>query len=227
MPNIFEGKKVIIVGGDYSYDILFKNRGFEVTHIRDMENADLLCFTGGEDVSPSLYNHSAHSTTWPSPSRDKTEVAIWQAAKGLLKPCVGICRGGQFLNVMNGGVMYQDVTGHRGSHKMTIADTGREILVSSTHHQMMKPNYEAGAKLVGFSREKTRKTLYSIILDQFVDETDFFNNEVIYYPVNHDMCFQPHPEHNMADYKDMKDFFFECVERVMRDAAEDNELKED
>ena len=64
-------------------------------------NADLVLFAGGEDVDPSLYNEKPHTTTYSNINRDISEKKIYQKAKYLGIPCIGICRGNQFLCVMN------------------------------------------------------------------------------------------------------------------------------
>ncbi len=103
-------KKVHIVGGSFAYHDLFMNLGFQV--IDTMEGANLVCFTGGEDVNPSLYGHEKHPTTYFSIFRDTKERSYFEKALDMGIPMVGICRGGQFLNVMSGGEMYQDVSTH-------------------------------------------------------------------------------------------------------------------
>ncbi|HEY9660041.1 MAG TPA: gamma-glutamyl-gamma-aminobutyrate hydrolase family protein, partial [Allocoleopsis sp.] len=131
-------KKVCIINGGDTYRRMFTDMGF--TPCDTLDEADLVCFTGGADVSPELYGHKEHPSTFASKFRDEEEMVLYKEAVKLQKPLVGICRGGQFLNVMSGGEMYQDVTKHTMSHDLTDLETGEVVYVTSTHHQMMKPS---------------------------------------------------------------------------------------
>ena len=106
--------RVLIVSGSLAYRQMFINYGFTV--VEDIQFADLVCFTGGEDVSPHLYGQPVHPLTFSSVRRDEKEKAIFDACCERNLPMVGICRGGQFLNVMSGGKMYQHVTNHTRQH---------------------------------------------------------------------------------------------------------------
>jgi gamma-glutamyl-gamma-aminobutyrate hydrolase PuuD len=104
-----------------------------------VEDADLVVFGGGSDVEPTLYgenNADRHWSTCYSTERDNADIAVYVKARDQGTPMMGVCRGAQFLHVMNGGKLYQDITGHQGSHK---AFALREKMliekVSSVHHQ--------------------------------------------------------------------------------------------
>lgn len=182
-------KKVYVVGGGYAYERMFKQAGFALAH--SMQEADLLCFTGGADVSPELYGEE-NVSSYCSPERDKYEEQVFDWAYDHDVPMVGICRGGQFLNVMNGGKMWQDVDNHAisGTHYARCKYWG-EIMVSSTHHQMMRPS-ACGAVLVSAGlasykmNDKGAKYSWE---DNFGDDC-----EVVYYKDTKSLCYQPHPE---------------------------------
>ncbi|MBD3261379.1 MAG: hypothetical protein GF334_06790 [Candidatus Altiarchaeales archaeon] len=97
---------------------------------------DLVCFTGGEDVSPELYGHKNLGSHCSS-ARDKREVTVFEMASKHEIPMTGICRGSQFLNVMCGGTMVQHLRQDHGGyrHGMLAADN-RVMEVTSSHHQM-------------------------------------------------------------------------------------------
>src|SRR5690606_10288046 len=101
---------VYVVGQYAEYISMFTKRGWK--EAENVFDADLMLFCGGSDVDPSYYNHNKHSTTYSNIERDKHETKKWELAKELGIPCAGICRGGQFLHVMNGGELYQNVDGH-------------------------------------------------------------------------------------------------------------------
>lgn len=98
-------------------------------------------FTGGEDVDPSLYGCRRHSSTYSNIHRDLEEKEIFEKVRPD-QLCLGICRGSQFLCVMNGGLLIQNVSGHAGfgTHPMINArDDGERYEITSTHHQMQYP----------------------------------------------------------------------------------------
>ena len=102
-----------------------------------LEEAELVLFTGGEDINPELYNQPVHPTTWFSEERDKMEIEAWYK----IKPhqlVWGTCRGMQLLTALNGGKLIQNVNNHAGAdHDITV---GNEIFtVTSLHHQMCYP----------------------------------------------------------------------------------------
>lgn len=149
--------KVFVVGGDVSYFTPFKKIGAEMVEFA--VDANLFLFTGGEDVSPCLYNETdIHPQTVSSYKRDLDEIQYYHAAIQLNLPMVGVCRGAQFLNVMNGGTLHQHIEGHNsGSHEVYKYGTGSgmfapppEFLVSSGHHQSCEVN---GGKILHISSD--------------------------------------------------------------------------
>jgi GMP synthase-like glutamine amidotransferase len=73
---------------------------------------------------------------------------------------LGVCRGAQFLHVMNGGKLYQDIDNHYGDHKMY--DLTAQFFIeriSSVHHQACIPQNENGFKLLGTNGDARRRRL--------------------------------------------------------------------
>src|SRR5690554_3184603 len=105
-------KNIMIANGVWHKDVtdMFINRGHKV--VQTAEEADLVCFIGGEDVQPSLYGEHDHPSTHTNPARDEMEEKLFHYCLNEGIPMAGICRGAQFLNVMNGGKLYQDVDNH-------------------------------------------------------------------------------------------------------------------
>ncbi len=104
------------------------------------QDFDLVCFTGGADVSPELYEHK-NLGSGANPARDAVEQGVYDLAAQWKIPMTGICRGSQFLNVQMGGTMVQDLRANHGGSPHTaltvIADEDvRDMLVTSSHHQM-------------------------------------------------------------------------------------------
>lgn len=113
------------------------------------EDADLVVFTGGDDVNPSLYGETPHRSTRWSDFRDRKDIELYKLCleKGI--PMFGVCRGAQFLHVMNGGKLYQDIDEHVGDH--SIYDIKKKIVipkVSSVHHQSVIPDTSLGIEVL-------------------------------------------------------------------------------
>lgn len=67
-------------------------------------------FTGGQDVSPALYGEPHLPQCGECcPARDRMERALLERALAADRPVLGICRGIQFINVVLGGTLYQDI----------------------------------------------------------------------------------------------------------------------
>ena len=97
-----------------------------------------LLMTGGHDVSPSLYKEPQKENCGVSCNdRDLLESALYAAALAQDKPVLGICRGIQLINVLQGGTLYQDLP--------TEYSSGIE------HH--MKPPYTNVAHYVSIRRQ--------------------------------------------------------------------------
>lgn len=130
--------KIYVVGGSAWYARFIQNSEIE----RDMERADIVLFTGGEDVYPKLYNAETHPTTYYNKARDHFEMGEFARASQLdnVKLIVGICRGSQLACVVYGGKLIQDVDNHgiAGGHPIINKD-GEVYNITSTHHQMQYP----------------------------------------------------------------------------------------
>lgn len=104
---------------------------------------DLIIFSGGADINPNLYGQ-ANTHSYINPSRDKIEVEIFIRSRAAGIPLFGICRGHQFLNVMKGGELIQDLRtykkDHEGYHSLEIIEPDSLVgevytEVNSLHHQ--------------------------------------------------------------------------------------------
>ena len=81
-------KKVFVVGQQKWYSEWIEN------HVLtdNLEEADIVMFTGGEDVDPSLYGCEKHPTTYSNIARDLEEKAVFEKVRSD-QLCVGVCRG--------------------------------------------------------------------------------------------------------------------------------------
>ena len=200
--------KVIIVGGNAQYVELVKScPSLELAP--SYEEADVVMFTGGADVDPSMYGEEKHPATHSNLYRDKQEKYLYDKALAEGKKFVGICRGGQFLNVMNGGSMYQHINNHATGmlHPIQTID-GKKVMVTSTHHQMMRP-HKSGELLAWVEGLATLK--------QTADSSheDPIDVEVVWYEETNSLCFQPHPEFAGSSVDDCRNYFYELVEKYL------------
>ena len=122
---------------------------------------DGFLFTGGHDVSPKLYGEDILEVCGDcSELRDNMEKILFPIIYDKDKAILGICRGIQFINVMLGGTLYQDIPTQKPSdiehhqlppydipiHKVEIINDSPlyEVLnvnglnVNSYHHQAIK-----------------------------------------------------------------------------------------
>lgn len=71
---------------------------------------DGLVLTGGPDVSPALYGEDPHKTVEHLVfGRDDFETKLYRAAREAHLPILGVCRGMQLINVIEGGSLIQDI----------------------------------------------------------------------------------------------------------------------
>lgn len=185
--------------------ITFLNNIFDVTLVTHKEatvkgapRIDLVLYTGGEDVTPSIYSQEVGKFTSINKGRDELEQNIYYNYNNV--PKLGICRGSQFLTVMAGGKLVQHVTGHSGSHHITVPNYG-EYLMTSTHHQMMYP--------FGLKKSKYEIIAYATNFksDTYLDgdnkeidlPMDFLEPEIVEYPESKAFCIQGHPEFSTID----------------------------
>lgn len=205
-------KNVYIAQPDVLTSDMFTEFGWTLTRFEDLDLADLICFTGGADVTPSLYHSRRHPETMSSMVRDLKDKRIFDEAAHRAIPMVGICRGGQFLNVMNGGTLFQHVDGHATGHTHQMEDvrTGKRITVTSTHHQMMIPG--PGGVVIGTARQSTCREWMHPLGEQVLRHEGYYEDvEVVWYPDQNILCYQPHPEYPSGD----AEHFFATLETTI------------
>lgn len=216
--------KVYVSDGNPQYLNFIKN--YKVNRVSVIEDADLVLFTGGADVHPVLYSkEKAVSNVSHNLKRDQKETLIYNNALALNIPILGICRGAQFLTVMNGGKLVQDVypmiSGITKSY-ITTKNGVEEIQIQSDHHQEMFPYNVENYKILGF-------TFYEAIhkkLSKFenVEKKHLAYNitlQNVFYPETNCLCIQSHPEWLRKDLKDESysiDYFNRLLESLLSDS---------
>lgn len=115
---------------------------------------DGLILCGGNDINPTYYNEELNGSVDIDDSRDASEYALMKAFIDARKPIMGICRGCQFLNIVFGGTMYQDIPNAKEHSTFSDSDLvhsvtathgsfihslyGEQFMVNSFHHQAIK-----------------------------------------------------------------------------------------
>lgn len=191
--------------GDYCYLPFFKlfEKFDHSPHIDDLRKGDCILFCGGTDVSPSYYGEEkGRFTGHPDIERDYYEREIYNRAIALNLRMLGICRGAQFLNVMNGGKLVQHCTNHAMGRYMKhpIATYDGEIIeVTSTHHQMMIP--KGKYDLLGWAHGLSTKYFNGDDeeIEPFKCEAGPMEPEIVWYPDTRSLCIQGHPEYMTSE----------------------------
>src|SRR3990172_3266654 len=115
---------------------------------------DLILFTGGQDISPSLYG-KVYPEIHFTPQRDAWEKNWFNWAVTNKVPMFGICRGMQLFTALTGGELVPDVNNHYQNHSVYTNALGgpfHEFRVNSIHHQMCIPS--EGIKLLAWARHQ-------------------------------------------------------------------------
>lgn len=190
-------KKIYVVG----YAKFYANFIIKKELVNNMEEADIVLFTGGEDVSPSLYDEKKNIYTSANEYRDIEETDEFIKAISFDKNMIGICRGAQFLTVMSGGKLIQHVENHAigFGHPIIFKKDNSISVITSTHHQMMYP----------FEMDKND---YDIIASSSENRSEIYlgapgivysvseEPEIVFYPKTKSLAIQGHPE--QMDIKD-------------------------
>lgn len=156
-----------------------------------------ILFTGGEDVSPHLYGEICGSRTSANPLRDRFEQMVWKLGQEQEKSFLGICRGLQFIHVMCGGKLIQDTTSHAGSSHLIHDIWNNRCLMTSVHHQMVRPETVENNVVVAWSSARLSQRYHNgddkdIYPEEALDA--FKEPEIVWYPKYKAIGFQGHPE---------------------------------
>jgi gamma-glutamyl-gamma-aminobutyrate hydrolase PuuD len=172
--------------GEVSHDIpSFKLNAFRYK---------LIVFTGGSDVSPNYYGDSSpKKICHVNSTRDAEEYQLFKFARQRGIKMTGICRGMQFLNVMTGGKLVHDLSGHGRSHLTAVKDCDKPFLTNSFHHQMCIPHSDTD--ILAWSHEKLSNA-YIGDKDELIDYKGL-EVESIYNRVDRVLGVQWHPEATM------------------------------
>lgn len=159
----------------------------------DPDKADIIVFNGGSDIATEIYNEEPVFRGIPriKSKRDTEEIRLFNEYKNSGKLLLGICRGAQLLNCLNGGSLWQHVDNHTSDHGMVDVLTGNFYSVTSTHHQMMRPTNEALIiGVAGLAKNKHAQDTHVHIATPASDDI-----EIVWYGNTRCLCIQGHPEY--------------------------------
>lgn len=215
---------IAVSQGENAVRNMFRLLGHIVTD--QPKDADVLVFTGGADVHPSLYGEAEFPNCHYQIERDIRERTWFNLARNSGVKMVGICRGAQFLNVMSGGKLWHDVDNHTKAHEITDVSSGKRYGgIISTHHQMMIPGPTASilatAKVANNKRrpgyEWSRGTIPNVFFmqkgaDGQPDPT-VMDIEAVWYEDTQCLCYQPHPE--WGHVGNTREYFVDLLNRFI------------
>jgi putative glutamine amidotransferase len=116
-----------------------------------LDMLDGLILAGGSDVDPATYGAQPHpETRGTNADRDRFEVALARAAMERDMPVLGICRGMQMLNVIQGGTLQQHIPDVIGN------DDHRHTPGAFSDHDVLLDQGSLAARVVGAERTAVR-----------------------------------------------------------------------
>src|ERR1700689_2881407 len=144
---------------DLQNDTELVELSFEKNNTEDIHTCDGFVLTGGIDIHPSLYKEDFTGAEKTEIARDLFEKKIFEYSQINNLPLLGICRGMQLVNVLQGGKLIQDLGNLNTIHRKTEGEPDKQhnviiknnsLLsqivsknsgkVNSAHHQVVDKN---------------------------------------------------------------------------------------
>ena len=116
---------------DLKDDIELVELSFEKNNTEDINTCDGFILSGGIDIHPSLYKEDFSGTEKTQIERDLFEKKIFDYSQIHKLPLLGICRGMQLVNVLQGGKLVQDLGTSNEVHRKTEADKEHHVNVEN------------------------------------------------------------------------------------------------
>jgi acyl-CoA reductase-like NAD-dependent aldehyde dehydrogenase/gamma-glutamyl-gamma-aminobutyrate hydrolase PuuD len=212
---------------DLQNDIELVELSFEKNNSEEINTCDAFVLTGGVDIHPSLYDEDHKGTEKTEIARDVFEKKIFEYSQIHNLPLLGICRGMQLVNVLQGGKLIQDLENSNTTHRKTETDKQHEVKVendsllgeivvnssgkiNSAHHQAVDRN---------FLGKNLKISAYSNSDDKTVEGIEFEDKAGKAFM----LCVQWHPE-RMSD-KDQNTFSQNIKKKFLAEIRKSNVKK--
>ncbi len=170
-------------------DLELVELSFLKNNIDELDNCTGLVLTGGVDVIPAISGGASQYPNMPDeflPKRDEFERLIYAYAKDKRRPLLGICRGMQYINILEGGKVLDDLGLANEQHRRTSIDKihGLDVLkstllheitgldtgyVNSAHHQAIDPRQLSSSLLISAYSNTEDATIEAI---EFKDKSN-------------------------------------------------------
>lgn len=186
--TLFENYWNWFTAEDLQDDIVLMELSFERNNVEDLYSCHGFILSGGIDVHYSLYNGSSSfsNNNGFKIERDLFEEKIYRYSQLHKLPVLGICRGMQLVNVLEGGKLIQDLDNSNTRHQKEASDkehmvvTQNETLLSkvagcrsgrvnSAHHQAIDPNAIGDNLMVNAYDDDEERIIEGL---EFKDKTD-------------------------------------------------------
>ena len=192
--SILNNKVFLLSYPDASVMKFLKNEGGIVVLPDNCKTVyyDAVVFPTGEDIAPFLYGQIKYKKTTCNIVRDMQENSLYRSLPTEV-PKIGIGRGAHLLCVLNGGTLWQNVTGHQTNHNVLDYASGEYVFVTSKHHQEMKlPTHgipTMGAIEADKKENASKLVQYDIGLDRAKKNTRDIEGALFEETASY--CFQP------------------------------------
>ena len=162
-------------------------------------------FTGGDDVNPILYKENKSEYVKDiNEIRDSLEARVYKLAKENDKAVLGICRGIQIINVLEGGSLYQDLETYHPS-RLDHKDKNKKHPVLILHNSPLGELLDEYYLSVNSYHHQGIKRIAQTLKGMAVSEDGIV--EALYHPkMKFIWALQWHPEYMLEDESSKKIF---------------------
>lgn len=189
---------------------MFRSAGYTVygdEWLTDRPAVDLVAFTGGSDINPAYYGQELDGTMGVDTFRDQFEIDVFGSLLSDQK-VVGICRGAQLINVMNGFPLIQHHGYIGGPTEAFDPDNNSLGEVYACHHQGILAPVENSLAFIDSSHYEAGAVHPDTLNGQYPSYAVLFGNH---------FGVQWHPEWN---HENSEKVFFDLMERhLFKEAA--------
>lgn len=186
--HFFDSQEKIYVNNSYinllsKYNItpvLLLNENFE-----ELKNiCDGFMILGGYDINPKLYFEDNENCKFINDDIDLLDIKILSLCEKNKKPCLGICRGIQIINVYFKGTLNQNIEEcHYNSKRSLLKIKNKKYIINSYHHQGIK---KLGNDLLVLGRSDNvieyikHKTLPIIGVQWHIEKDNLIINKIVF-----------------------------------------------